>query len=231
MKKAVMVIAAAVMSVMTAFISSADSWSLQNGQGDVYNYCTSDGTCIYSLSIGESIRCDGLFEYRPAGGVDFEKLKRAAKRTVEHWPMIMADAAKLNEVRASAGLYPLSVDLDLCIIASFRAEECYYGGLDHYDSSGALSYQKLTRNYISDLPLGENIAWYQDSGQGSAGRAGKLFAMLKDSPVHYGNMVCDYGHSVGIGFYEEGIKMTECQLFSYDSGLFHYNPMSGQREQ
>ncbi|MBQ4543673.1 MAG: hypothetical protein IJA19_05845 [Clostridia bacterium] len=117
----------------------------------------------------------------------------------------------VNEIRASAGVGPLTLDTTLCKAASMRALEMdYRNQMSHTRPSGKDCFSVLDFYGISFGTCGENIA----AGQTSAASVVKGW---KNSPSHYQNMINASYTKLGVGYSASGVGdygYYWCQLFT-----------------
>ena len=117
----------------------------------------------------------------------------------------------VNEIRAEAGVAPLTLDTTLCKAASMRALEMDYSNeVSHTRPNGKDCFSVLEFYGISFGTCGENIA----AGQTSASSVVKGW---KNSPGHYENMVNPSYTKLGVGYSASGVGdygYYWCQLFT-----------------
>lgn len=117
----------------------------------------------------------------------------------------------VNEIRAEAGVAPLTLDTTLCKAASMRALEMDYGNqMSHTRPGGKDCFSVLDFYGISFGTCGENIA----AGQTSASSVVKGW---KNSPGHYQNMISASFTKLGVGYSAMGVGDYGhywCQLFT-----------------
>lgn len=117
----------------------------------------------------------------------------------------------VNEIRASVGVAPLTLDTTLCKAASMRALEMDYSNqMSHTRPSGKDCFSVLDFYEISFGTCGENIA----AGQTSASSVVKGW---KNSPGHYQNMINASFTKLGVGYSASGVGdygYYWCQLFT-----------------
>ena len=117
----------------------------------------------------------------------------------------------VNEIRAAAGVAPLTLDTTLCKAASMRALEMDYSNqMSHTRPSGKDCFSVLDFYGASFGTCGENIA----AGQTSAASVVKGW---KNSPSHYQNMINASFTKLGVGYSATGVGDYGhywCQLFT-----------------
>ena len=117
----------------------------------------------------------------------------------------------VNEIRAEAGVGPLTLDTTLCKAASMRALEMDYGNqMSHTRPSGKDCFSVLDFYGASFGTCGENIA----AGQTSAS---SVVNGWKNSPGHYQNMINASYTKLGVGYSAVGVGDYGhywCQLFT-----------------
>lgn len=117
----------------------------------------------------------------------------------------------VNEIRAEAGVAPLTLDTTLCKAASMRALEMDYGNqMSHTRPNGKDCFSVLEFYGISLGRCGENIA----AGQTSAS---SVVNGWKNSPGHYQNMINVSYTKLGVGYSASGVGdygYYWCQLFT-----------------
>lgn len=117
----------------------------------------------------------------------------------------------VNEIRATAGVAPLTLDTTLCKAASMRAVEMDYSNqMSHTRPSGKDCFSVLDFYGISFGTCGENIA----AGQTSAS---SVVNGWKNSPGHYQNMINASYTKLGVGYSAVGVGDYGhywCQLFT-----------------
>lgn len=117
----------------------------------------------------------------------------------------------VNEIRAEAGVGPLTLDTTLCKAASMRALEMDYGNqMSHTRPSGKDCFSVLDFYGASFGTCGENIA----AGQTSAS---SVVNGWKNSPNHYQNMINASYTKLGVGYSAMGVGdygYYWCQLFT-----------------
>ena len=117
----------------------------------------------------------------------------------------------VNEIRATAGVAPLTLDTTLCKAASMRAVEMDYSNqMSHTRPSGKDCFSVLDFYGISFGTCGENIA----AGQTSAS---SVVNGWKNSPGHYQNMINASYTKLGVGYSAMGVGDYGhywCQLFT-----------------
>lgn len=117
----------------------------------------------------------------------------------------------VNEIRAEAGVGPLTLDTTLCKAASMRALEMDYGNqMSHTRPSGKDCFSVLDFYGASFGTCGENIA----AGQTSAS---SVVNGWKNSPGHYQNMINASYTKLGVGYSAMGVGDYGhywCQLFT-----------------
>ena len=117
----------------------------------------------------------------------------------------------VNEIRAEAGVAPLTLDTTLCKAASMRALEMDYSNqMSHTRPSGKDCFSVLDFYGASFGTCGENIA----AGQTSAS---SVVNGWKNSPGHYQNMINVSYTKLGVGYSFTGVGdygYYWCQLFT-----------------
>lgn len=117
----------------------------------------------------------------------------------------------VNEIRASVGVAPLTLDTTLCKAASMRALEMDYSNeMSHTRPSGKDCFSVLDFYGASFGTCGENIA----AGQTSAS---SVVNGWKNSPGHYQNMINASYTKLGVGYSFTGVGdygYYWCQLFT-----------------
>ena len=117
----------------------------------------------------------------------------------------------VNEIRAEAGVAPLTLDTTLCKAASMRAVEMDYSNqMSHTRPSGKDCFSVLDFYGASFGTCGENIA----AGQTSAS---SVVNGWKNSPSHYQNMINASFTKLGVGYSAVGVGDYGhywCQLFT-----------------
>lgn len=117
----------------------------------------------------------------------------------------------VNEIRASVGVAPLTLDTTLCQAASMRAVEMDYSNqMSHTRPSGKDCFSVLDFYGASFGTCGENIA----AGQTSAS---SVVNGWKNSPGHYQNMINASFTKLGVGYSATGVGDYGhywCQLFT-----------------
>ena len=117
----------------------------------------------------------------------------------------------VNEIRAAAGVAPLTLDTTLCKAASMRALEMDYSNqMSHTRPNGKDCFSVLDFYGASFGTCGENIA----AGQTSAASVVKGW---KNSPSHYQNMINASFTKLGVGYSAMGVGDYGhywCQFFT-----------------
>ena len=140
------------------------------------------------------------------------QLKSEADATAAAYMSYYQEVLRLvNEIRAQAGVDPLTLDLALCKAASMRALEMDYNNeMSHTRPSGEACWSVLQFYGISYSACGENVA----AGQPSAAAVVNAW---KNSKGHYENMVNPAYTKLGVGYSKTGVGNYGhywCQLFS-----------------
>ena len=105
----------------------------------------------------------------------------------------------VNEIRAEAGVQPLTLDTTLCQAATMRAVEMDYSNLfSHTRPDGSSCFSIFNTYPVSCSWYGENIA----AGYGSPQ---EVVTGWKNSPGHYANMTDAGFTKLGVGMSSEGI--------------------------
>lgn len=117
----------------------------------------------------------------------------------------------VNEIRAEAGVQPLTLDTTLCRAASMRAVEMDYNNImSHTRPDGSDWWTVLDSYGASYGTCGENVAaGYRTPASVVTG--------WKNSPGHYSNMINASFTKLGVGYSSAGVGDYGhywCQLFS-----------------
>lgn len=115
-----------------------------------------------------------------------------------------------NNYREKEGVDPLTLDEDLCIMATIRAMEMAYSGVFAHKRPDGREWDTMWSDYYGSKPkgayVGENLAY---------GYTGALDVSVawKNSSGHYKNMVTEEFTKVGVGNYSFNGVMYWAQLF------------------
>lgn len=117
----------------------------------------------------------------------------------------------VNQIRAEAGIGPLTLDTTLCNAASMRALEMDYANyFEHARADGRDCFSVMSYYGCSYSAAGENIA----AGYGSPAA---VVEGWKNSPGHYANMISADFTKLGVGYCNTGVGESGhywVQLFS-----------------
>ena len=113
----------------------------------------------------------------------------------------------VNELRASVGVNPLTLDNSLSVAATVRSLEIAWSGkFDHTRPNGSKCFTVISELGISSSARGENIAGYSSNVKST-------FEQWKESQGHYENMVSPNFTKIGIGKVTLNNKSYWVQLF------------------
>lgn len=166
---------------------------------DVY----SDGSKVLVESI------DDVWYFHDGYCATTEELKAEATFAVGVYMEYYQEILELvNKERAAAGVAPLTMDTNLCHIASFRAAEIEYSGKFSHERPDGSGCFKVTQFYeYSYKHLAENIA------QGFATPKATVQAWKKDA-TDYSYMMDARFTKLGVGHSDAGIKKEWVAVFS-----------------
>ena len=142
---------------------------------------------------------------------DDELLPEAEAKALENMEYYEEILRLVNEIRAEAGVAPLSLDTTLCKAATMRTIEMNYSGYYSHTRPNSYScFSVLDYFGIDAKECGENIA---------AGQPTPEYVMnsWKNSQGHYENMIRPEYTKIGIGF--SNVQLGDyrtywCQLFT-----------------
>ncbi len=114
----------------------------------------------------------------------------------------------INQLRASRGVGPLTIDSSLVTIANVRSQEASVKW-SHTRPDGTQGADMIAANKWR----GENLSYV--TGTEDVGEASKImFDNLVASPTHYDNMVFNQFTRIGISTYVANGKITVAYMFS-----------------
>lgn len=114
----------------------------------------------------------------------------------------------INQLRASRGVGPLSIDTGLVTIANVRSQEASVKW-SHTRPDGTQGADMISANKWR----GENLSYV--TGTEDVAEASKImFDNLVASPTHYDNMVFNQFTKIGIATYVANGKITVAYMFS-----------------
>lgn len=168
-------------------------------------YIYSDGSKEFSYSY-----TDDSYDYSGYAATDAELMEETlslAAANMEYYNEILT---LVNEIRAKAGVNPLTLDTSLCQAATMRSLEMNYSTIfSHTRPNGNICFSVFNSFSISNGYSGENIA----AGQPTPSAVVKAW---ENSPGHYSNMVNENFTKLGVGMsdmpFGYGIYWT--QLFT-----------------
>lgn len=140
------------------------------------------------------------------------QLKSEAETNASKYMNYYQEVLRLvNEIRAEAGVQPLTLDMTLCRAASMRAVEMDYNNImSHTRPDGSDWWTVLDSYGASYGTCGENVAaGYRTPASVVTG--------WKNSPGHYSNMINASFTKLGVGYSSAGVGDYGhywCQLFS-----------------
>lgn len=168
---------------------------------------------LYSDGSKELLDSDSYTVYDSSNySATDSQLKSEADSNASKYMSYYQEVLRLvNEIRAGAGVAPLTLDTTLCKAASMRALEMDYSNeMSHTRPGGKDCFSVLDFYGISFGTCGENIA----AGQTSASSVVKGW---KNSPGHYQNMINASFTKLGVGYSTTGVGDYGhywCQLFT-----------------
>lgn len=168
---------------------------------------------LYSDNSKELLSSDSYTVYDSSNysATDSQLKSEADSNSTKYMSYYQEVLRLVNEIRAEAGVAPLTLDTTLCNAASMRALEMDYGNeMSHTRPGGSNFYSVLSFYGVSYGTCGENIA----AGQTSASSVVKGW---KNSPSHYQNMINASFTKLGVGYSATGVGDYGhywCQLFT-----------------
>lgn len=168
---------------------------------------------LYSDDSKELLDSDSYTVYNSSNySATDSQLKSEADSNASKYMGYYQEVLRLvNEIRAEAGVAPLTLDTTLCKAASMRALEMDYSNeMSHTRPNGKDCFSVLDFYSASFGTCGENIA----AGQTSAS---SVVSGWKNSLGHYENMVNPSYTKLGVGYSATGVGdygYYWCQLFS-----------------
>ena len=168
---------------------------------------------LYSDDSKELLSSDSYTVYDSSNysATDSHLKSEADSNTSKYMSYCQEVLRLVNQIRAEAGVAPLTLDTTLCKAASMRAVEMDYSNqMSHTRPSGKDCFSVLDFYGASFGTCGENIA----AGQTSAS---SVVNGWKNSPGHYQNMINASYTKLGVGYSAVGVGDYGhywCQLFT-----------------
>ena len=168
----------------------------------------------YNDGTTEVVREYSYYEYDCSGySASDADLKAESEINAANYMSYYNEVLRLtNEIRAEAGVGPLTLDTTLCKAASMRSLEMDYAQLfSHTRPNGSSCFTTMEYFGCSYTTCGENIA----AGYGSPAA---VVEGWKNSPGHYANMINPNFTKLGVGYTPTNVEGTYwnywTQLFS-----------------
>lgn len=162
---------------------------------------TTDYYYVYSDGSKEKYNTNSYSYYDTSGycATDEVLLSESNSKAAANMSYYNDILTLVNQLRAEAGVQPLTLDTTLCQAATMRAIEIDYSDyFSHTRPDGTSCFTVFNTYSINYGNCGENIAAGQQTPQA-------VVTAWKNSEGHYANMISDNYTKLGVGMSNEGV--------------------------